>query len=109
MLNQLPGNGEVLDVGCGAGRIAIYLEGKGYQVTGTDVSEQLLNVAKEHSIKHNQPIRYIQNEGVGLPFKDAEFDAIIGFKVLCYIPTRKLRAQALKEYSECSSLAVSVS
>ncbi|SDT48291.1 Ubiquinone/menaquinone biosynthesis C-methylase UbiE [Paenibacillaceae bacterium GAS479] len=99
LLGQLPRDGQILDVGCGAGRIAIYLAEKGYQVIGTDVSEQLLNVAKEHSMQNNQPIKFIQNEGVQLPFKDAEFDVVIGFKVLCYIPTRELRAEALREYS----------
>ena len=38
--------GRVLDVGCGAGRHAIYLQNKGFDVLGTDISPLAIEVAK---------------------------------------------------------------
>jgi len=49
-VERLLGLGEgdrVLDVGCGAGRHAILLQERGYDVTGVDLSPQLLRLARE--------------------------------------------------------------
>jgi ubiquinone/menaquinone biosynthesis C-methylase UbiE len=96
LLNTLPGSGSVLDVGCGTGRISVYLAERGYRVTGIDVSEGLLSVAREISTKRSHDIHFFHTEGITLPFLDEEFDIIIGFKILCYIPTRE-RNDYLKE------------
>lgn len=39
----------VLDVGCGARRISIELSRRGYAVTGTDITTELLEVARKLS------------------------------------------------------------
>ncbi|MDQ0060002.1 class I SAM-dependent methyltransferase [Paenibacillus harenae] len=97
LLNNLPNNGSILDVGCGAGRISMYLAEKGYMVTGVDISEGLITRARELSTKKNLTINFINTEGLDLPFKDATFEIMVGFKVLCYIPSRKLRHEYLQE------------
>jgi SAM-dependent methyltransferase len=38
--------GDVLDIGCGAGRVALYLQERGHEVTGTDVSPLAVKVCK---------------------------------------------------------------
>jgi len=38
--------GRVLDIGCGAGRFALYLQGKGLKVTGVDVSDLAVRVCR---------------------------------------------------------------
>lgn len=43
-------DGRVLDVGCGAGRHALYLQGQGYEVVGLDVSPGPLAVAEERGL-----------------------------------------------------------
>lgn len=98
LLDSLPDSISILDIGCGAGRISIYLAQRGYQVTGIDVCEGLLSVAREISKKRSQDIHFSLSEGTKLSFPDEEFDALIGFKILCYIPTRELRNQQLKEF-----------
>jgi len=40
-----PGSKTILDLGCGTGRHDILLAGKGYSVTGVDMSEEMLSVA----------------------------------------------------------------
>ncbi len=44
--------GRVLDVGCGAGRHALYLQGKGHRVTGVDLSPLAVRVCKARGLKH---------------------------------------------------------
>jgi SAM-dependent methyltransferase len=43
--------GRVLDVGCGAGRHALYLQSKGYDVTGIDNSPGAVKVSKKRGLK----------------------------------------------------------
>ncbi|HYE23223.1 MAG TPA: class I SAM-dependent methyltransferase [Candidatus Paceibacterota bacterium] len=45
-LNLLPTGGTVLDVGCGSGTKSKYMAGRGFQVTGIDISDGLLAIAK---------------------------------------------------------------
>ena len=99
LLLTLPESGSVLDLGCGAGRISLYMAERGYQVTGTDVSEALLAAAREIAWKQNLPITFVRAAGTSLPFPDEHFDMLIGFKVLCYIPTKELRRRFLQECS----------
>lgn len=48
LLNLCPG-AEILDVPCGAGRLALVLAGRGYRVTGVDLSSESLAHARARS------------------------------------------------------------
>lgn len=48
----------VLDVGCGAGILAEALAGQGAKVTGIDVSDRVLNVARLHLHETNLEVNY---------------------------------------------------
>lgn len=50
----------VLDVGCGTGRHAIELARRGYAVTGIDLSENMLQKAREKAAKANVKVTFIQ-------------------------------------------------
>lgn len=43
--------GKVLDVGCGAGRVGLYLEKKGFEVVGIDTSPLTVRTAGERGVK----------------------------------------------------------
>jgi SAM-dependent methyltransferase len=43
--------GRVLDIGCGAGRVALHLEERGHEVVGIDVSPLAVHVAKERGAR----------------------------------------------------------
>ncbi len=47
-LSFLPKGASILDVGCGAGVKTAYLSMKGYQATGVDFSEKMIEIAKRN-------------------------------------------------------------
>ena len=66
----------ILDIGCGTGRHAVELARRGYSVTGIDLSESMLAVAKEKAAKAGLSVDFRRCDARALPFK-AEFDAAI--------------------------------
>jgi SAM-dependent methyltransferase len=66
--------GRVLDVGCGAGRVSLYLQKKGFDVLGLDVSPQAIRVCKIRGLKNARvmPITKIS-------LKLGKFDTVIMF------------------------------
>ena len=46
LISHLPSKGTVLDVGCGSGVKSCYLLEGGFKVTGIDISEKLLDIAR---------------------------------------------------------------
>ena len=44
--------GKILDIGCGAGRHSLYLQSKGFDTTGIDISPLLIEVCKQRGIKN---------------------------------------------------------
>jgi SAM-dependent methyltransferase len=64
--------GRVLDVGCGAGRHSLYLQGKGFDVLGIDISPLAVKVCKLRGLKK---VKVMPIEAVN--FKQGFFDTII--------------------------------
>jgi len=65
-------NGRVLDIGCGAGRHALYLQNKGVEVVGIDISPLAMKVCKLRGVKDVRVMSITQvNEGLG------KFDTIL--------------------------------
>ncbi|HEY8491082.1 MAG TPA: methyltransferase domain-containing protein [Dehalococcoidia bacterium] len=66
----------LLDFGCGWGRHAIELARRGYWVTGQDLSETFLAMARERASREGLPITWVHADMREVPFTDA-FDAAI--------------------------------
>ncbi|MCW4022532.1 MAG: class I SAM-dependent methyltransferase [archaeon] len=64
--------GKVLDIGCGAGRHSLYLQEKGFEVVGIDVSPLAIKVCKLRGLKQAK-VMPVEN----LDFKLNSFDTII--------------------------------
>jgi SAM-dependent methyltransferase len=67
---------KILDIGCGTGRHAIELSRRGYCITGIDLSESQLKVAKDKAIKEKLNIDFLRHDARNLPF-NIEFDVAI--------------------------------
>lgn len=69
-------NIKILDIGCGTGRHSIELVKRGYSVTGIDLSESLLERAKEKAKEQGQEISFQLGDARNLNFAQ-EFDLVI--------------------------------
>ncbi|MFW9806057.1 MAG: class I SAM-dependent methyltransferase [Candidatus Thorarchaeota archaeon] len=66
--------GKVLDVGCGAGRVAIYLQILGHDVVGIDLAHGAIEASRRMGLKRG----YVMS-AAELEFKDEIFDTIVFF------------------------------
>lgn len=53
---------KIFDIGCGTGRHSIELAGRGYEVTGMDLSESMLNKAREKAARKNLKIDFFKGD-----------------------------------------------
>lgn len=64
--------GNVLDVACGTGDMAVSLVERGCTVTGIDLSEEMLAIARQKA----PMVTFLIADAEHLPFPDASFDAV---------------------------------
>ena len=64
--------GNVLDVACGTGDMAVSLVERGCTVTGVDISEEMLAIARQKA----PIVTFMIADAEHLPFPDASFDAV---------------------------------
>lgn len=69
-------NARILDIGCGTGRHSIELTRRGYNVVGVDLSESLLERAREKAAGEKLDVDFRRHDARDLPFKE-EFDLAI--------------------------------
>ena len=98
MINQfMTPPGSVLDVGCGAGRMAIELARMGYRVTGTDITPELLAVAKKLEMELGLTIAFQACDGLTLDFPDRSFQYVLLNQMIGHVPLRPNRIGFFRE------------
>jgi SAM-dependent methyltransferase len=79
---NIQSNAKVLDAGCGNGKNSAYLEEKGFEIYGFDLSTQAIAVArKKVSSGH-----FMVADAKNLPYADETFDLIVDVGLLHCIP-----------------------
>ncbi len=66
----------IIDIGCGTGRHAIELAKRGYSVTGIDLSQSLLQKAREKAKQNGVNVDFQYHDARNLPFEN-QFDLAI--------------------------------
>lgn len=76
ILRALDSPGSVLDVGCGAGSLAMRLASEGFAVTGMDVSSEALKIARDRASSLGLGIKWKEGFAERMPFDDKSFDYV---------------------------------
>lgn len=87
IMEQLPPNPKILDVGCGGGILSEALAKAGARVTGLDLSEASIEVAKRHAQSEGLAIDYRYESVQDIAEKEAgTFDAVACMEMLEHVP-----------------------
>ena len=92
VVGSVQGNGsvKVLDVACGTGDVSMALKRQGMDVTGADISEKMLDIARVKA----PDIEFVYGNAAGLPFGDGTFDCVtIAFGIRNF----DMRSQCIRE------------
>src|SRR6056297_173562 len=84
LFNPVPGS-ELLDAGCGTGNFSLKLAEKGVMVTGVDISEEMMSIAKRKTAEAGFSIDYKYGDLYELPFGDESFDAVFSMAAFEFI------------------------
>lgn len=77
VVSYFPVKSWVLDIGCGMGREAFCLHDKGFKITAIDVSEKVIETAKQFALESKRNIEFLLTNGLDLPFESNTFDVVI--------------------------------
>lgn len=88
---------EVLDLGCGVGRWSLELAGRGAQVTGADLSEEMIRIAKENADREGLSIPFMTSAVADLKIIDeGSFDKALAVTVLQHIMSKEELMESVK-------------
>jgi ubiquinone/menaquinone biosynthesis C-methylase UbiE len=78
LASELPAGSSVLEVAPGPGYLAIELAKRGqYQITGLDISQTLVEIARKNAVTANLPIDFQRGDVAHMPFADNSFDFLV--------------------------------
>jgi SAM-dependent methyltransferase len=85
----------LLDVGCGAGQLALIAARAGAQVTGCDIATNWLEKARTRAAAEGLEITFEEGDAESLPYKDAQFDVVVSLIGAMFAPRPDLVAAEL--------------
>jgi len=93
----VPRDARVLDVPCGYGRVMQHLHTRGYRVSGADLSEPMLELARANLSASGWSGALERRDLLALGYPERSFDALICFRVFHHLPDRETRQAAVSE------------
>jgi len=85
----------LLDVGCGAGQLALIAARAGAKVTGCDISTNWLERAQARAAAEGLEITFEPGDAEALPYETAQFDAVVSLIGAMFAPRPDLVAAEL--------------
>lgn len=83
-LSQVPANGNVADLGCGVGKHGRYCANKGCSVTGFDVSEKMIELAKKYNGEYDK-LKFLHVANMCDIKSDILFDGVVAMYSLIHL------------------------
>ncbi len=98
VLEYVPDDARLLDIGCGAGRTSVPLAEMGLQVVGIDLSSAMIELAGEMAQACEVEIDFLTMDAMDLQFEDASFDvALFSYNGIELIPGRAGKVRVMNE------------
>lgn len=94
--------GPVLDVGCGTGRVAVYLARHGYRVVGIDISEAMLAHARERGEREGIPsslLTWLKADVTSLAIQERFGLAVFAYHGFMHLTSQSQQIAALERIS----------
>ena len=85
----------LLDVGCGAGQLALISARAGAQVTGCDIATNWLQKGRARAAAEGLEVTFEEGDAEALPYEDAQFDAVVSLIGAMFAPRPELVAAEL--------------
>ena len=79
-------NGQLLDVACGSGQLALMAAKDGVKVTGVDIAGNLVQRAQARAQAEGLKVRFEEADAEALPFDDASFDVVVSLIGAMFAP-----------------------
>ena len=77
---------KTIDLGCGTGNYAIYLAGRGFEVTGVDISPRAIEIARENAKKKDAKCDFLVANVLDDPSEiEGSFDFAYGWSLLHHV------------------------
>lgn len=76
----------LLDVGCGAGQLALIAARDGVDVTGVDIAPNLVERAAARARAEGLKARFLEGDAEDLPFEDHAFDVVVSMVGAMFAP-----------------------
>src|SRR6516164_6577149 len=92
---EIPPGARVLDVACGSGQLALMASREGFDSTGVDIAENLIERARERAAAERLSARFEVGDAEALPFPDATFDVVVSLIGAMFAPRPELVAREL--------------
>ena len=77
---------QLLDVGCGAGQIALPAARAGVHVTGVDIATNSLEQARARAAAEGLSVQFDEGDAEALPYADASFDTVVSLVGAMFAP-----------------------
>lgn len=88
---------KILDVGCGTGNFSMKLAEMGCRVTGIDISEEMLSIARKKVAEKGLDIKFINMDINDLKFEENEFDAAVSMAAFEFIEDGRTALESLQK------------
>lgn len=101
----LPSGGKILDVGCGMGFNDIYLSSLGYEVTGLDNDQRIVDAASKNAEMLGSRVTFRAGDAFDLSNEYDSFDMAYSLGVLEHFD-RDVTIELLKEQARCAKFVL---